>query len=292
MKQLVAALMLSILALPALAIAPDASMRPHARGQEAAVLNMRPKLRVQIKLGDAVALPLRPKPRPVSEQEKAMVLSGGAVVLLASAAAGLPQSARPLARPKGLAQKVMGQRQKRKRELARGSVCGDPALQGDVVGRVPGRINGCGVDNAIKLRSVAGVKLSQSSTMDCGTAKALKTWVEKGVKPALVNRGGGVASIKVAAHYACRTRNNKKGAKISEHGKGRAIDVSGFTLKNGQTITLLKGWRSAKDGPALKRMHKAACGSFGTVLGPNADRYHQDHFHFDTARYRSGSYCK
>jgi len=28
------------------------------------------------------------------------------------------------------------------------------------------------------------------------------------------------------------------------------------------------------------------------VLGPEAARYHQDHFHFDTARYRSGSYCR
>jgi hypothetical protein len=39
-------------------------------------------------------------------------------------------------------------------------------------------------------------------------------------------------------------------------------------------------------------MHKAACGPFGTVLGPNSNRFHQDHFHFDTARYRSGSYCR
>jgi hypothetical protein len=42
----------------------------------------------------------------------------------------------------------------------------------------------------------------------------------------------------------------------------------------------------------MRRAHKTACGPFGTVLGPNADRYHQDHFHFDTARYRSGSYCR
>jgi len=39
-------------------------------------------------------------------------------------------------------------------------------------------------------------------------------------------------------------------------------------------------------------MHRAACGPFGTVLGPNADRFHQDHFHFDTARHRSGPYCR
>ena len=99
-------------------------------------------------------------------------------------------------------------------------------------------------------------------------------------------------SIKVVAHYACRTRNNKKGARISEHGKGRAVDIAAINLNDGSQMTVLNGWRSAKNGPALKRMHKAACGPFGTVLGPNADRYHQDHFHFDTARYRSGPYCR
>ncbi len=292
MRMLIAALLLACVAVPAAAIAPDASMRPLARGQEPAAVLVRPKLRPAAKVAAALkaALPQRPKVRPASEQEKAM--DGRAQIVLASAAVGLTQSRHPSVRPKGLAEKVMGQRRKAKRALAKGAVCGDPAIQGEAVGTVPGRIRGCGVSNAVKVRSVSGVVLSQSSIMDCGTAKALKTWVDKGVKPALGNRGGGVKSLRVAAHYACRTRNNQKGAKISEHGKGRAIDVSGIKLKNDEVITVLKGWRSAKNGKALKRMHKAACGPFGTVLGPNADRFHQDHFHFDTARYRSGSYCR
>lgn len=292
MKHVIAAILLGCLAMPAAAIAPDASMRPLARGQEPSPVLLRPKLRPEVKavLAAEAALPHRPKLRPMSEQEKAM--GDGAQIMLASAAVGLPQSLHPVTRPKGLAEKVMGQRRQAKRALVKGSVCGDPAIQGDVVGAVPGRIRGCGVQNAVKVRSVSGVALSQSSVMDCGTAKALKTWIDKGVKPALGNRGGGVKSLRVAAHYACRTRNDKKGAKISEHGKGRAIDISGIKLKNEEVITVLKGWRSGKNGPALKRMHKAACGPFGTVLGPNADRYHQDHFHFDTARYRSGSYCR
>jgi hypothetical protein len=292
MKRSIAVLFVGCLALPAAATAPDATMRPLARGELANPVLMRPKLRPSAKALEAVkaALPRRPKLRPVSEQEEAM--GRDAQIILASAAMGLPNSLYPVTRPKGLAEKVMGERSKAKRARAKGAVCGDPSIQGDVVGAVPGRFRGCGVKNAVKVRSVSGVVLSQSSIMDCGTAKALKKWVEKGVKPALGNRGGGVKSLRVAAHYACRTRNNKKNAKISEHGKGRAIDVSGIKLKNDEVITVLKGWRSAKNGPALKRMHKAACGPFGTVLGPNADRYHQDHFHFDTARHRSGSYCR
>jgi hypothetical protein len=195
-------------------------------------------------------------------------------------------------RPKKRTERVSIFASKRVRELERGKVCGDRALQGRMVGKVPGRIRGCGVQGAIKLRSVSGIALSQQSVMDCGTAKALKSWVDNGLKPAIGQRGGGVSQIKVVAHYACRTRNNKRGAKISEHGKGRAIDIAAFFLRDGSEISVLKHWGKGWRGKALRKMHKIACGPFGTVLGPNADRYHRDHFHFDTARYRSGSYCK
>ena len=128
--------------------------------------------------------------------------------------------------------------------------------------------------------------------MNCQTAQALNTWVKTGLKPAVKNRGGGVSSLRVAAHYACRTRNNRKGGKISEHGKGNAIDIAGIGLKNGSEISVLSDWGKGKDGRILKKAHRAACGPFGTVLGPNADRFHRDHFHFDTARHRGGVYCR
>jgi hypothetical protein len=108
----------------------------------------------------------------------------------------------------------------------------------------------------------------------------------------LAKKGGGLKTLRVAAHYACRTRNNQKGARISEHGKGRAIDISAFKLADGTEVSVLKHWNTQRFSSAMRQMHKGACGPFGTVLGPNADRFHQDHFHFDTARYRSGSYCK
>jgi hypothetical protein len=191
---------------------------------------------------------------------------------------------RPFVRPKALEHKAMAKKRKR----AKGSVCGDLALQGTYIGPVPGRIAACGIDEAVKLRSVSGVVLSQEAVMDCTTAKALKKWTERSAKPAMA-RLGGLTGYRVAAHYTCRTRNNQPGAKVSEHGKGHAIDISGFQLKNGQIVSVQEGWNSARYNKALRKMHAGACGPFGTVLGPNADRFHRDHFHFDTARYRSGS---
>ncbi len=196
-------------------------------------------------------------------------------------------SLRPLVRPRTLEQKAMA----RKRKRAEGSVCGIPDIQGKVVGGVPGRIRGCGIPDAVRVREVAGVSLSQEALMDCNTAKALNTWVQRTAKPAFRDLGG-LSGLKVAAHYACRTRNNQPGARISEHGKGRAIDISAFRMDNGKTYTVLRHWGSGTAGKALRRVHKGACGPFGTVLGPNSDRFHKDHFHFDTARYRSGTYCR
>ncbi|WP_108835536.1 extensin family protein [Tateyamaria sp. Alg231-49] len=196
-------------------------------------------------------------------------------------------SLRPFMRPPEIVQQAMARRAQRRK----GQVCGDPDLQGDEVGMVPGRIKGCGVSEAVRLRSVSGVTLSQAAVIDCNTAKALKRWTENGAKPALRKKGGGLATYRVAAHYACRTRNNQPGGRISEHGRGKAIDISGFVLKDGTTLTVLNDW-SSRNGKALKSMHRAACGPFGTVLGPNSDRFHRDHFHFDTANHRSGTYCR
>ncbi len=174
----------------------------------------------------------------------------------------------------------------------RGSVCGVRAIRGQAIKTIPGRLPGCGVSDPVRITEVAGVRLSQASVMDCTTAKALNTWVEHGAKPAVGRLGGGLVGLRVVAHYACRTRNNQPGARISEHGKGHAIDIAGFVLRNGVTLTVLNGWRDPVQGKVLKAIHRAACGPFGTVLGPKSDRFHQDHFHLDTARYRGGPYCR
>ncbi len=173
-----------------------------------------------------------------------------------------------------------------------GRICRDRDLQGINVGRVPGKLSGCGIKDAVRLYSVSGVQLSTPVVMECDTAHALKTWMDRGMSRAVGRQGGGVVKVQVAAGYSCRTRNSKPGAKISEHGKGRAIDISGFRLADGSEVSVLKGWNARRYSKAMRRMHKGACGPFGTVLGPKANRFHLDHFHFDTARYRSGSYCK
>ncbi len=198
------------------------------------------------------------------------------------------RSPEPGVRLPSLLHEAMG----RQRERRRGSICGDRSIQGEAVGYVPGKLPACGIRDAVQVRSVSGVALSQGALMDCRTALALKSWIDRGLKPAVGRAGGGVEGLRVAAHYSCRTRNGQPGAKVSEHGKGRAIDISAVRLRDGSELSVLGDYRSGRAGRILRRAYGAACSFFGTTLGPDADRFHQDHFHFDTARHRGGSYCR
>jgi hypothetical protein len=176
--------------------------------------------------------------------------------------------------------------------VTRGRLCGIRGLVGDRLEPITGRIGGCGIAEPVRLREVDGVTLNQPATINCTTAEALQTWLREAAVPAVGRRGGGIASLRVVASYACRTRNSQAGARLSEHALGNAIDIAAITLQDGSAITVLQGWRDQQDGPILRAMHRGACGTFGTVLGPESDRFHQDHFHFDTAAYRSGAYCR
>lgn len=42
----------------------------------------------------------------------------------------------------------------------------------------------------------------------------------------------------------------------------------------------------------LRNIHGGACGLFGTVLGPEANNAHRNHFHIDMAERRLGAYCQ
>lgn len=223
--------------------------------------------------GERLVAALRPEPRPRNLARRA-----------AAAAAPPAEQVQPAAliRPAPGTGAVAGRR---------GALCGVPGLQGETLSAIAGAVRGCGIANPVRVTSVGGIRLSQPATMDCDTAKALNTWVERGLKPAFARTGGGVTGIQIAGHYVCRTRNHRAGARISEHGKGKAIDISGLTLANGQRLSILRDWRGPFGGQ-LKIAHRAACGTFGTTLGPGSDGMHEDHLHFDTARHRNGSYCR
>ena len=119
--------------------------------------------------------------------------------------------------------------------------------------------------------------------VNCEVASTLAAFMRDVVDPlARQKLGGSVTDIRVAASYDCRSRNNVPGAKMSEHAKGNAIDISAFKVK-GEWI-VVGGKNGLAQNAFLKEVRKAACGPFTTVLGPGSDAYHSDHFHLDLAQ--------
>lgn len=239
---------------------------------------------------------LQPMPRPDPAPAPEVARAFHTPVLLAPSAFAPVASLRPANRPSArLAQVeniVYRTQPVPEATIGRtGAICGDPAILGKTIPPIADKLTGCGLTDGVSVVSVAGVALTQPAAIDCPTAKALKTWVETGVEPAIGRKGGGVAELQIAASYSCRGRNNQKGAKVSEHGRGRAVDISALILADGTSVAVLTGWGSKGYGKTLASAREAACGPFNTVLGPGSDRFHADHFHLDTARGRS-AYCR
>lgn len=131
-----------------------------------------------------------------------------------------------------------------------------------------------------------GIATTGLGAMRCGLAEAFVAWVRGPVQEASAAAfGEPVLRIESFGSYACRPVNNQTGGRLSEHGVADAVDVGAFVLADGRRIAVKDGWTG--DDPAVRQFlraaHDAACLSFGTVLGPDANAYHRDHFHLDMA---------
>lgn len=121
----------------------------------------------------------------------------------------------------------------------------------------------------------------------CPMIPQVERWLAEVVEPAARNYYGmPLSEITVAASYGCRPMNHVSGGKLSEHGYANALDISRFTLASGEVITVKGGWYGTEREQAfLRDVHNGACNNFTTVLGPNYDSNHRDHFHMDLARH-------
>lgn len=284
-------------------LAPDASLRPMMRsGGTPAPESVGPGA-IASAVGEAIGTapvaeapgPSRPDGpaglfRPQGETPAALgAASGGSSLAVA-------QSLRPELRPAGLVESVRAAATRNIPSAVAqpgrnsGTLCGVVGLQGEEIAAVTGRIAGCGIPNAVRLRTVHGITLTSPATINCNTAQSLSEWVLD-AEDIIGRAGGGMSNLRVVASYACRTRNSRAGARLSEHATGNAVDIAGIGLQNGSELSVLSDWRGGNSS-IMRGLHDAACGTFGTVLGPDSDRFHQDHFHFDVASYRSGAYCR
>ncbi|MDP2032969.1 MAG: extensin family protein [Polaromonas sp.] len=195
---------------------------------------------------------------------------------------------------------------------------------------LPDRVTGpgCGFENAVLLRE-AGVKLGAPVSLSCPMALSFAMWERHALQPAAeLHMGRRVAGIEHLGSYACRNVNRgeaiapprsstscdslpPEGAvparggpspctpapdappgKRSRHATADALDIAGFTLANGKSISVLRQWQAddaaAAAGPEaqfLKAAQRGACRYFKGVLGPDYNAAHKDHFHLETGGY-------
>ena len=150
---------------------------------------------------------------------------------------------------------------------------------------------GCGAPEPLRVHSLAGVSLAAPITLRCRMAEALAKWMAQVVIPIAEQQlGAKPTALLVGTSYYCRPRNNRAGAKLSEHAFANAIDLSGFTFDARKTIRVVDlPDPNISEGRFLAEIRIKACDYFSTVLGPGSDEAHRDHLHLD-AQVRSRGY--
>ena len=124
-----------------------------------------------------------------------------------------------------------------------------------------------------------------SLVTSCPVAAALALWERDVVQPAARRHfGDRVARIDHAGSYSCRRLYGRAEGRFSEHATADAIDILGLRFADGRSISVLRDWRGEHAEQAfLRDVRNGGCDLFATVLSPDYNSAHADHFHFDQA---------
>ncbi|GAB4391474.1 MAG: extensin family protein [Kiloniellaceae bacterium] len=150
---------------------------------------------------------------------------------------------------------------------------------------IPDRVTGpgCGFQDAARLRH-SSLRWGPSGVpLTCPMIAALAVWERHDLQPAARDLlGAEVAEIDHFGSYACRNVNNAVSGRRSQHARANALDVAGFRLSDGRRVSVLRDWdATGAEGVFLKRIQQGACARFASVLGPDHNAAHANHFHFD-----------
>ena len=139
----------------------------------------------------------------------------------------------------------------------------------------------CVVDTAVRVSRIEAA-LNHPATMSCRLADRFDEFEREIVQPAARSEfGERVTRIDHFGAYACRANTSMRG-RFSEHAFGRAIDISGFRLADGTTVSVERDWsKSGAKRRFLYRVAQGACQYFSVVLTPDSNADHYDHFHLD-----------
>lgn len=155
----------------------------------------------------------------------------------------------------------------------------------------------CGTPAPIQLKYINDVprtEIRPPATMNCPLAAALDRWMREVVQPRSKDLlHATVIRIYNLAAYDCRPRYNNPANRMSYHAYAAAIDIAEFITAKGEHVNVLEHWNAGDErAQFLREIHAGACKIFGTVLGPEANEAHRNHFHLDLAKRRRSSFCE
>ena len=148
----------------------------------------------------------------------------------------------------------------------------------------------CGGTDMVQLHAVMladgeRIVLKPAPVLHCAFAESIAGWLHDEAAPRTAKLGAALRAVETYDDFECRGRNRVAGARLSEHGKGNAVDLRAFVLADGRAIgltdvTVAKDFRD--------ELRESACHRFTTVLGPGSDGYHEAHIHLDLAERQQG----
>lgn len=141
----------------------------------------------------------------------------------------------------------------------------------------------CGWNKARWVGARGAIALAPGdATMQCPLALGTHIWAGEIDRLAQKIFNQRVTQIHHAGTYSCRRQRGNGSGAWSEHAFANAWDITGFTLSNGEVISVLNDW----DGDAgkkrfLRGVRDQACRIFRVTLSPDYNEAHRDHFHVD-----------
>ncbi|ALI02567.1 extensin [Pseudomonas sp. FW306-02-F02-AA] len=140
----------------------------------------------------------------------------------------------------------------------------------------------CPLNNTLRVQG-GEVALSSSFLASCPLAVAFVLFERHALQPAAqAMYGQAVARVDHLGSFACRNMYNLENGSRSQHATADALDIAGFRLADGRSISVLRDWpKDNDDARFLRKVRDGACDMFSVVLSPDYNAAHRNHFHLD-----------
>ncbi|AKV06941.1 extensin [Pseudomonas fluorescens NCIMB 11764] len=140
----------------------------------------------------------------------------------------------------------------------------------------------CPLNDALRVQG-GDVALSSSFLASCRLAVSFALFEHHALQPAAqAVYGQAVTRVDHLGSFACRNVYGRENGRLSQHATANALDIAGFRLANGRSISVLKDWpKDNQDARFLRQVRDGACDVFSVVLSPDYNAAHRNHFHVD-----------